>query len=267
MSGRAILWDFDGTLATRPGHWGACLVEVLDAREPGHGLTNADLIPFLRSGFPWHEHDQPHPHLSEPDAWWQHIGQTLLGVLTSAQVPAGRAAEHLRHFRGTYLDPARWSVYPDAAPALALAAAAGWRNVIVSNHAPELPDLVSALGLGTHVDGIITSARCGYEKPHPAIFDLARRAAGDPDTVWMVGDNPVADIAGAARAGIPGVLVRAAPADQNFAAMLDRSYGHGGWRDWRQYCTVTAPTAQDAARHILDARRSGGQPATGWPTR
>jgi putative hydrolase of the HAD superfamily len=258
VSGRAVLWDFDGTLAVRPGHWGACLVEVLDAREPGHGLTRADLAPFLHCGFPWHEHDQPHPQLSDPDAWWQHIGQTLLGVLTSAKIPALRGADHLRHFRGTYLDTARWSVYPDSAAALALVAAAGWRNVIVSNHAPELPDLVSGLGLGTHVDEVITSARCGYEKPHPAIFDLARRAAGNPETAWMVGDNPIADIAGAARAGIPGILVRASTDDPNFVSMLERSYGRRDWQDWRTHCGTTAPNALAAARLILDAHPNGG---------
>jgi putative hydrolase of the HAD superfamily len=131
--------------------------------------------------------------------------------------------------------------------------------VIVSNHAPELSDLVSGLGLGAHVSEVITSARCGYEKPHPAIFDLARRAAGNPDTAWMVGDNPIADIAGAARAGIPGVLVRTSTADLNFVTMLERSYGRGDWQDWRQHCTTTAPTAQAAVRYILEA----GNPATG----
>ena len=204
MSGRAVLWDFDGTLGVRPGHWSGCLVELLDARAPGHGLTGADLTPLLHTGFPWHDHGRPHPQLSDPDAWWQHVGQTLHAVLTEAKISADRAAAYLGHFRSLYLDLTRWSVFGDSAAALALTAADGWRNVIVSNHAPELPDLVRGLGLGEHVHAVITSARCGYEKPHPAIFDLARRAAGDPEAIWMVGDNPVADIAGAARARHPG---------------------------------------------------------------
>jgi putative hydrolase of the HAD superfamily len=251
VSGRAVLWDFDGTLAVRPEHWSGCLVELLDARQPGHGLTPADLLPFLRSGFPWHEHETPHPELSDPDAWWEHVGQILHGALTSAKIPADRAEAHLGYFRGVYLDVARWSAYPDSAAALAMTAAAGWRNVIVSNHAPELADLVRGLGLDAHVDAVITSARCGYEKPHPAIFELARQAAGNPGTTWMVGDNPVADLAGAARAGIPGILVRASAADPRFAAMLERTYARGGWQDWRQYCAITAPTAQDAAARIV----------------
>src|SRR5437588_9596124 len=31
------LWDFDGTLAERPGMWGGCMLEVLDDHEPNHG--------------------------------------------------------------------------------------------------------------------------------------------------------------------------------------------------------------------------------------
>ena len=34
MSG-VIFWDFDGTLAHRPGMWGACMVETLDEHEAG----------------------------------------------------------------------------------------------------------------------------------------------------------------------------------------------------------------------------------------
>ena len=51
-------------------------------------------------------------------------------------------------------------------------------------------------------------AETGYEKPHSEAFSLARMAAGNPATIWMVGDNPKADIAGAEAAGIPAILVR-----------------------------------------------------------
>lgn len=33
-----LLWDFDGTLAERPGMWSGALLEVLDAEQPGHRL-------------------------------------------------------------------------------------------------------------------------------------------------------------------------------------------------------------------------------------
>lgn len=54
----------------------------------------------------------------------------------------------------------------------------------------------------------MNSAKTGYEKPHSEAFVLARRIAGDPATIWMVGDNPRADVAGAEAAGIPAILVR-----------------------------------------------------------
>lgn len=41
------------------------------------------------------------------------------------------------------------------------------------------------------------------------MFQLALAEAGDPHHVWMVGDNAVADVAGAQAVGIPAILVRA----------------------------------------------------------
>ena len=84
----------------------------------------------------------------------------------------------------------------------------GWHNVILSNHVPELPAIVDGVGLGAFVDNVISSANAGYEKPHPAIFDLARKLFGDPKEVWMVGDNPQDDVEGARTVGIPAILVQ-----------------------------------------------------------
>ncbi|MFF7594033.1 HAD hydrolase-like protein [Streptomyces mirabilis] len=40
-----------------------------------------------------------------------------------------------------------------------------------------------------------------------AITSTAKGESGDPGRVWMVGDNPVADIAGAHAVGVPGILI------------------------------------------------------------
>jgi FMN phosphatase YigB (HAD superfamily) len=84
----------------------------------------------------------------------------------------------------------------------------GWRHVVLSNHVPELGAIITHLGLDLLVEATVNSAQTGYEKPHPEAFALARRAAGDPATIWMVGDNTTADVAGAEAAGIPAILVR-----------------------------------------------------------
>jgi FMN phosphatase YigB (HAD superfamily) len=61
---------------------------------------------------------------------------------------------------------------------------------------------VADLGLVDLFDGILTSAVTGYEKPHREMYAVPHRP------MWMVGEDLVADIAGADAAGIPAILVR-----------------------------------------------------------
>jgi putative hydrolase of the HAD superfamily len=101
-----------------------------------------------------------------------------------------------------------WRVFDDTRAGLAATAAAGWRNVVLSNHIPELETLVTQLGLADLVERVFSSACTGYEKPHPEAFGIAPRAEGNPRRRWMVGDNPLADVEGAEALGIPAILVR-----------------------------------------------------------
>jgi putative hydrolase of the HAD superfamily len=59
-------------------------------------------------------------------------------------------------------------------------------------------------------DRIFNSAETGYEKPHPRAFQHVIESLGAPRSIWMVGDNPVADIEGARAVGMNALLVRAA---------------------------------------------------------
>jgi putative hydrolase of the HAD superfamily len=208
-AGGLVLWDFDGTLAERPGMWRACLVETLDEHEPGHRVTAEALIPYLRDGFPWHRPDVPHPELCTPEAWWEEVGPLLARAYEGVGVAPESAGELARLARMRYVDPRTgWRLFEDSLPALEELSRHGWRHVVLSNHVPELEAIVGGLGLAQHVEEVLTSAATGYEKPHPKAFEaaLCDRRAGEP--VWMVGDNPEADVAGARRAGLRAVLVR-----------------------------------------------------------
>jgi putative hydrolase of the HAD superfamily len=205
---KAVLWDFDETLGHRAGGWSQMLVDLLDAESPGHGLTVADISPNLARGFPWHDWERSHPELADPRVWWGHLCSVLGASLGRVGVAEPLTARVLARVPAEYPRLDRWSVFPDVVPALERLSAAGWRHVIVSNHCPELPDLAARLGIARHFDAILTSAATGFEKPHQEAYALGLRAAGNPDTAWMVGDNPEVDVAGAARCGIPGVLVR-----------------------------------------------------------
>ncbi|WP_019570047.1 HAD family hydrolase [Thioalkalivibrio sp. ALE11] len=57
--------------------------------------------------------------------------------------------------------------------------------------------------LGRYFDFAVPAAEAGAAKPHPRIFEQARRRAGVPaPAILHVGDDPVADILGALDAGL-----------------------------------------------------------------
>ena len=227
MTPRAIIWDFDGTLGERPGMWRRELVGALAEVLPGYELDAERLRPHLSHGFPWHEGCTEHPELSTADLWWEHLQRLLAAALVAVGIAEADAAQVARATRQRVVDPASYVIYDDAFPVLEALSARGWRHVILSNHVPELPQMAEALGIAQRVDAVLSSANLGYDKPHPETYRMAREAAGcdlagdepppynsaaghgsPPYRIWMVGDNPVADVEGPEAAGIPAILVR-----------------------------------------------------------
>ena len=89
---------------------------------------------------------------------------------------------------------------------------AGYRLGIISNWGWNLPDLCEAWGLAPHLDFVTASARVGYAKPNPRIFEAALRQAGTPASGLLhIGDSAYADVGGARGAGIDAILVNRAP--------------------------------------------------------
>ncbi|MNV96380.1 dUMP phosphatase [compost metagenome] len=82
--------------------------------------------------------------------------------------------------------------------------------MILSNHVPELPQIVEQLGLNQLIWNCISSAAIGYEKPHPEAFKIALSAFNNLSSVWMVGDSLEADVFGAQKMNIPAILVHSA---------------------------------------------------------
>jgi putative hydrolase of the HAD superfamily len=206
---KAIFWDFDGTLGYRPGMWSGALQEAIHSVDADSDISLEEIRPLLQIGFPWHTPEIPHPEMGDPDVWWEHVYRSAFAkALDRLGYDAQRARAIAECTRQRFVDPSSWRVFDDVPEVLIGLARAGWGHVIVSNHVPELPLIARHLGLTEIVAAIVNSATCGYEKPRPEIFTVARQAAGQPDVIWMVGDSPKADIAGAASAGIDGILVR-----------------------------------------------------------
>jgi len=221
---RLLIWDFDGTLAHRRGEtgWSILLAEALDAEEPGHGHSAETFRPHLREGFPWHRPDVAHPELCEPETWWASVRPVLGRAYEAAGYAPARALEPADAARRLYVDPGvGWSLFDDTLPTLERLSQTGWTHAILSNHVPELRQIVSGLGLGDVVAAVSCSAETGYEKPHAwafgSVLDELR-----PAEAWMVGDNVGADVLGAEAVGLPAVLVRRPdPRAARYADSLD----------------------------------------------
>ncbi len=98
--------------------------------------------------------------------------------------------------------------YPESAAVLRRLKALGLQLYVVSNWDILLAEVLEALGWMRYFDGIVASALLGAEKPDPRPFQEALRISGvRKERVVHVGNDPVADIRGAAAAGIETILV------------------------------------------------------------
>ena len=208
--GRGIVfWDFHGTLGFREGDWSGALSAILK-RDGSYCFPKEAISAQLRRGFPWHTPEIPHARLFRGLSWWDYVNSVVEAALLALGVDQRKASELAVQTRGEYLDIVHWGLYPDVLDTLSIVLTAGYRNYVLSNHVPELSQIVHGLGLGTVIQEVLTSGALGYEKPHPRIFEMAREAAGDGGPYYMVGDSLDADARAGDACGFRGILVRSA---------------------------------------------------------
>ncbi len=113
-----------------------------------------------------------------------------------------------RRLSELFMVTSHWHIFPDAYPTLTALKERGLVVGAVSNWVWNLPELLHALDLVKQFDFIAASARVGFEKPHPRIFQWALdKADVPPETVIHAGDHLDADVEGARAVGIEGVLI------------------------------------------------------------
>ena len=207
-----LIWDFDGTLGYREGGWTGAMVEVLRRHAPECDATADHVRPHIQAGFPWHD---PHQSSSvrHADQWWNDLSPIFGRAFAAVGIEAAHAKYMAQEVRFAYTAPLHWRSYDDTLPTLSQLSAAGWTHLLLSNHVPELPLLLRHLQVDRFFAQVFNSAETGYEKPHPQAYRAVLEAIGETNSVWMIGDSMIADIAGAAAAGMPGILVRKRHAD------------------------------------------------------
>lgn len=214
---KTVFWDFDGTLVRSQSLWTGSVYKALADAIIDCPWSIEDVRPHMQSGFPWHCPERDYSHLVSGTCWWDQMTKHFSGIYRTLGVEAELADAIASVVRAMVLNPDNYELYPDAVQALQACLDDGWQNHILSNNYPELQSILESLGIAKYFSGITVSALVGVEKPRPEIFDAARTAAGSPGLCVMVGDNPVADIAGATAAGMQAILVHR-KADQGSSA-------------------------------------------------
>jgi putative hydrolase of the HAD superfamily len=190
----AILFDLDGTLLDRDRS-----VRRFAQQQYRRFQSAIDMIPmetyvdeFVRldaRGSVWK--DEVYRQLVQRF----HLATLDVGVLLADFVQ--RFQEHCVAFPGTLstLDELRSS---------------GYALGIVTNGRTELQrSVIRALELVPRMDAVLISEAEGIRKPDPEIFlRAAARVDCSVDRTVYVGDNPVADVAGARAAGLYGIWKR-----------------------------------------------------------
>ena len=207
MSGTVVLFDAGGTLFSERLSRDEIYVRELAALGV---VRSTDEVARLRAeihdGLP--EAFEGHPRYS--DGWFREFVRRLLAATSVTADPEAVRARIAANF----LDPSSFVVHADAPPALEALLERGARLGVVSNWSDRLPALLEGLGLARSFEVVVASASFGRSKPDPAIFlEALRRLGVRPQDAWHVGDHPVADLAGARRAGLRALL-------------LDRSRAH-----------------------------------------
>jgi putative hydrolase of the HAD superfamily len=104
--------------------------------------------------------------------------------------------------------------YPESEAVMEELREAGLKLFVVSNWDVLLEDVLEELGWMRYFDGVISSAAVGVEKPAPDIFEEALRLSGaSHERTIHVGNDPEADVLGAARSGLDAVFVNRAGYD------------------------------------------------------
>ena len=201
-----IFFDVGDTLIRAHPSWAGVYREGL--ADVGIEATEKDLERALlhetQAGAWWNIED---PFDPTEESSWERIRAFDLAVLARMGLTDVDDAA-IRAIEGAFTRRSAWYVFPDVVPCLDAIAATGIRMGVISNFVWGGPELIHALELARHFEGLTVSARVGFQKPHRGIFEHAlEQLHVAPEQAWHVGDSYKADVVGARRMGITPVLI------------------------------------------------------------
>ncbi|MCI6639828.1 MAG: HAD family hydrolase [Pygmaiobacter massiliensis] len=196
---------------TEPDHtWVETAYHSIHTLKPDHPVTLEQLMERLRFRcLPWWCGLPDTRALAQQQgAWWRFVEEKFSQVYQEYGFLRQEADAMARQLRPALLNPANNRLKQDAVTVLSTLQKRGYRQYILSNNYPELPQVVTALGLDPYLSGVFVSGLVGYDKPDRRMFEYALQQANtSPENAVMIGDNPEDDMAGAKRAGLATIGV------------------------------------------------------------
>lgn len=200
---KAIFWDSDGTLLYGNESFKTSLVRAFE--QFGYALDEEIAGAFMRSVCSWYRPQKDHSD-KKGEEWWEELLGEIRVFCEKRGVSQPDIVPICSSFRENVVT-FEYEAYSDAKEVLHYFREKGYENYIISNNFPELGEVFARLGLGGEIAGYILSASVGYEKPRKEIYDCAIAKAGNPEIMYMIGDNPVTDYQGGMEAGMTPILV------------------------------------------------------------
>lgn len=198
-------FDLGDTLMSAHPSWAGVYLQGL--REFGIDVGEAELADALAAATREGDWRIDSPFEATEAASYERIkrfDERVLARLGHAGLPDGL----FRAIEAAFMRRSAWFLFPDVVPAVEALRAAGVRLGVISNWVWGGPELLHDMRLAHHFESVVISARVGYQKPDPGIFEYAlREMRVTPEKAVHVGDNYVADVQGARCVGITPVLI------------------------------------------------------------
>lgn len=201
---KALFWDFDGTLSYPNKSFFTALDTALE--EIGCLVDHNETAQFLEGTYSWKNPQVIYPNKTG-EKWWETFFEKISLFCEGKNIGKADADRVCNCFREVLTDVSNYSLYEDAAETLKQCVKLGYKNYLVTNNYPEITENLKRLGIAQFFSGLIVSSHIGYEKPRKEFFDYAKELAGNPETGYVIGDNPKADIQGGKDAGFTTIAV------------------------------------------------------------
>lgn len=212
-----LFWDFHGTLTKPDNQWVDIALQLADTLYPQANVPHENIMKNLSGKcLPWWTYpDRDTRHLIENDGWWKSCEAEFVKMYMASGFEKHQAEDMAPKIRPYVVDIKNHRLHDDVISVLEQLKARGYTSYILSNNFPELPQMITAMGLDKYFEGCVVSALVGFDKPRKEIFEYARKLAGNPAQCIMIGDNPADDIKGAKLAGFDTILVNNRHPDYN----------------------------------------------------